>query len=181
MPLSIWNSIIRSLFSTQLTRKILRNISKKFSPTWRSCNKFTLLVTSSKTQLIRSIIIPRWRTAHCFWLKYFENQARYENVVNGLHMYIFDDATSRVNLLKLLHGLNFFEKFLKILRVNWVLKRRQKIEFHIDNDMWFARWKFRFLPYLWRMHIECISKTAECKLLLIKISRFISKTKQDTE
>jgi sRNA-binding regulator protein Hfq len=44
-------------------------------------NKFTLLVTSSKTQLIRSIIIPRWRTAHCFWSKYFENQARYEKVV----------------------------------------------------------------------------------------------------
>jgi hypothetical protein len=65
-------------FSTQLTHNILRNFSKKFSPTWRSFNKFTLLVTSSKTQLIRSIIIPRWRTAHYFWSKYFENEARYE-------------------------------------------------------------------------------------------------------
>jgi hypothetical protein len=62
MSLSIWNSIFWSLFSTQLTRNILRNFSKKFSPTWRSFNKFTLLVTSSKTQLIRSIIIPRWQT-----------------------------------------------------------------------------------------------------------------------
>ena len=51
MSLSIWNSIFQSLFSTQLTRNILRNFSKKFSPTWRSFNKFVLLVTSSKTQL----------------------------------------------------------------------------------------------------------------------------------
>jgi hypothetical protein len=80
------NSIFRSLFSTQLTHNILRNFSKKFSPTWRSFNKFTLLLTSSKTQLIRSIIIPRWRAAHCFWSKYFENQARYKKVVKGLHI-----------------------------------------------------------------------------------------------
>jgi hypothetical protein len=63
-----------SLFSIQLTHNI--NFSKKFSPTWRSFNKFTLLVTSSNTQLIRLIIIPT-----CFWSKYFENQARYEKVV----------------------------------------------------------------------------------------------------
>ena len=37
-------------------------------------------MTSSKTQLIGSIIIPRWRTAYCFWSKYFENQPRYEKV-----------------------------------------------------------------------------------------------------
>ena len=84
--LLIWNSIFRSLFSTQLTHNILRNFSKKFSPTWRSFNKFTLLVTSSKTQLTGSIIIPRWRTAYCFWSKYFENQPRYEKVVKGLHI-----------------------------------------------------------------------------------------------
>jgi hypothetical protein len=57
MSLSIWNSIFRSLVSTQLTHNILITFSKKFCPTWRSFNKFTLLVTSSKTQLIRSIII----------------------------------------------------------------------------------------------------------------------------
>jgi uncharacterized membrane protein YcgQ (UPF0703/DUF1980 family) len=38
MSLSIRNSIFRSLFSTQLTHNILRNFSKKFSPTWRSFN-----------------------------------------------------------------------------------------------------------------------------------------------
>jgi hypothetical protein len=65
MSLSIWNSIFRSLFSTQLTHNIL---------------------TSSKTQLIGPIIIPRWRTANCFWSKYFENQARCEKVVKGRHI-----------------------------------------------------------------------------------------------
>jgi hypothetical protein len=83
--ISIWNSIFRSLSSTQLTHNILRNLSKKFNPTWRNFNKFTLLLTLSKTQLIRSIIIPRWRTVYCFWSKYFENQARYEKVVKGLY------------------------------------------------------------------------------------------------
>jgi hypothetical protein len=48
-----------------------------------SFNRFTLLVNVIK---IRSIIIPRWRTAHCFLSKYFENQARYEKVVKGLHI-----------------------------------------------------------------------------------------------
>jgi hypothetical protein len=56
MSLSIWNSIFWSLFSTQVTHNILRNVSKKFSPTWRSFNKFTLLVTSSKTQLISKYV-----------------------------------------------------------------------------------------------------------------------------
>jgi hypothetical protein len=81
--------------------------------------------------------------------------------------WVFDDVTSRVNLLKRLHvGLNFFEKFLKMLWVNWVLKRQDK--------------NFTFYPTCaWRMHIECISKMAECTLLLIKISRKPSKIRNN--
>jgi hypothetical protein len=53
--------------------------------------------------------------------------------------WVSEDVVTRVNLLKLFHvGLNFFEKFLKMLWVNWVLKGLRKIEFHIDNGMWFV-------------------------------------------
>jgi hypothetical protein len=72
----------------------------------------------------------------CILLKYSAVVLKIIDLIN----WIFDDVTSRVKLLKLLRvGLNFFEKFLKMLWVNWVLKRLRKIEFHIDNDMWFAR------------------------------------------
>jgi hypothetical protein len=41
----------------------------------------------------------------------------YEDLLQHFRtLLVFDDVTSRVNLLKLLHvGLNFFEKFLKML------------------------------------------------------------------
>ena len=44
--------------------------------------------------------------------KYFDKN----NVQSAVLVLVFDDVTSRVNLLKLLHvGLNFFETFLKML------------------------------------------------------------------
>jgi hypothetical protein len=51
--------------------------------------------------------------------KYFDQKycaVRHLGIIIDLINGVFDDVTSRVNLLKLLHlGLNFFEKFLKML------------------------------------------------------------------
>jgi hypothetical protein len=68
-----------------------------------------------------------------FWQK--QCAVRHLGTIMVLIKWVFDDVTSRVKLLKL----NFFETFLKMLWVNWVLKRLWKIESHIDNDMLFAR------------------------------------------
>jgi hypothetical protein len=59
--------------------------------------------------------------------------------------------------------LNSFEKFLKMLWVNWVLKRLRKIEFYIDNDMCMVcqiKMSLFTLLVTYILHIECITKRA---------------------
>jgi hypothetical protein len=75
--------------------------------------------------------------------KYFDQKqcaVRHLGIIIDLINWVLDDVKRRVTLLKFLHvGLHFFKKFLKMLWVDWVLKILRKIEFHIDNNMWFTR------------------------------------------
>jgi hypothetical protein len=104
---------------------------------------------SNKVQYFEGLWIPKHKPRLCFhtdctlplklymqtlynfsylaWFsKYSVDQklcaVRHLGIIIDLINWVFGDVTSRVNLLKFLHvGLNFFEKFLKMLWVNWVL------------------------------------------------------------
>jgi hypothetical protein len=63
--------------------------------------------------------------AYLAWFSKYFDQKQYAfhhlGIIIDLINWVFDDVKSRINLLTLLHvGLNFFEKFLKMLWVNWV-------------------------------------------------------------
>jgi hypothetical protein len=54
--------------------------------------------------------------SHLAWFSKYFDQKQCAVRHLGILIYLIDDVTSRVNLLKRLHvGLNFFERFLKML------------------------------------------------------------------
>jgi hypothetical protein len=79
MSLSIWNSIFRSLFGTQLD--ILRKCSKKFSPTWRRFNNYNTKMADCTLFLVKIFRKPSQVRKSCkgssyITLKVLSNKAK---------------------------------------------------------------------------------------------------------
>ena len=65
------------------------NSLRNFSPPWRSFNKFTLLVASSKTQLVRAIIIYNTKMADCIHTVFGQNISKNKQGTKKLQSRVF--------------------------------------------------------------------------------------------